>query len=219
MAALPDYLKPVPAGRDKLPREVREEHQRDRILAVATDVFAKRGYPGTTVDHIVSAAKIGVGSFYSLFEGKEDCFLRVYDRIVEEGEKRIRTAAAPAEPWSRRVVAALREALAMIEAEPLRARIALVEIQTAGEEALSRYEANLERVAEALRPGREQSSVGSELPATLEFATAGGLVWFLQQRIILGEAGSAADLLPEALEIVLEPYLGAAETAKLSAKA
>lgn len=217
MAALPEHLQSVPAGREKLPLEVRQEHQRDHVLAAAVDVFAKRGYPATTVDHIVAAAKVGVGSFYSLFGGKEDCFLLAYERIVEEGEERIAVAVAATDSWPQQVVAGLREVLATIEAEPLRARIPLVEVQTAGEEALSRYEASLERVAKALRPGREYSSLAGELPASLDFATAGGLVWFLQQRIVQGEAAEAGKLLPEALEIVLEPYLGETETAALIA--
>jgi AcrR family transcriptional regulator len=217
MAALPEHLRSVPAGRERLPREVRQEHQRDHILSVATEVFAKRGYPETTVDHIVSSAKVGVGSFNSLFDGKEDCFLRAYERVVERSEARIQGAAASADSWPRQVVAVLREILGIVEEEPLRARLALVEVQTAGEKALSRYEAGLDRVADALRPGREFSPAGGELPASLEFAIAGGLAWFLQQRIVRGEATEAGRLLPEALEIVLEPYLGEAQTAALIA--
>lgn len=207
----------TPVGRDRLPREVLAEHQRDRVLAAAIEIFAKRGYQGTTVDHIVSAARIGVGSFYSLFDGKEDCFLAAYDRIVAEGRARIFAALPDGARWPEQLAVALRSLLEQIEAQPLAARIALVEVQTAGATALAHHERNLDEVAGLLRRGREHSPVAAELPQTLEFATVGGLTWYLQQRIAVGETAAAASLLPEVLEIVAEPYMGEAATAELAA--
>jgi AcrR family transcriptional regulator len=219
VASLPEHLKPAPVGRESLPRQVLSEQQRQRIAGAAVPVFAKRGYQGTTVDHIVSAAKIGVGSFYSLFDGKEDCFLAAYDRIVTIGRERI-VASLPADgSWSERLVACLRTMLELIEAEPFAARIALVEVQTAGATALSHHQRHLDEAAALLREGRRHSPVPDQLPTTLEFATVGGLTWFLQQRIVLGEAADAVTLLPEVLEIVAEPYLGEDATAALVAAA
>jgi AcrR family transcriptional regulator len=218
MASLPEHLMATPVGRDQLPREVLAEHQRDRVLTAATEIFAKRGFQGTTVDHVVSAARIGVGSFYSLFEGKEDCFLAAYDRIIAAGREQIVASLPDGAPWPQQLAAALRTLLELIEAEPFAARIALVEVQTAGSTALAHHERNLDEVAALLCVGREHSPVAAELPTTLEFATVGGLTWFLQQRIAVGETAAASRLLPEVLEIVVEPYLGEAATAELAAR-
>jgi AcrR family transcriptional regulator len=220
MATLPDHLMRTPVGRDRLPREVLAAHQRQRVLAAAVEVFAKRGYQGTTVDHIVSAARIGVGSFYSLFDGKEECFLAVYDQLVAAGLERMLAAAQPSDrSWPERLAAGLRALLELIEAEPFAARIALVEVQAAGTTALAHHERNLDAAAALLRAGREHSPVAAELPASLEFATVGGLSWFLQQRIAAGATADATKLLPEVLEIVAEPYLGTAATARLATRA
>lgn len=208
---------PTPVGREPLPREVLAERQRDKVLGAAVEIFAKRGYQGTTVDHLVSAAQVGVGSFYSLFESKEDCFLAVYDRIVAEGRERIAAAISAGDAWPRWLAAVLRVLLETIETQPFAARVALIEVQTAGARALSHHQRNLDEAAEFLRPGREYSPASAELPASLEFATIGGLTWFLQQRIATGEASGATELLPEVLEIVAEPYLGEAATAALLA--
>lgn len=217
MASLPQHLSRAPVGREQLSREVLSEHQRDRILTAATGVFAKRGYQGTTVDHIVSAAQVAVGSFYALFDGKEDCFVAAYDRIIAQGRERLSVALPADRPWPEQLVICLRALLELIEADPLAARIALVEVQTAGPAGLAVWERTLEEAADLLRAGREHSSFPDELPATLEFATIGGLVWFLQQRVVQGEAASAEKLLPEALEIVAGPYLGEAASAALIA--
>jgi AcrR family transcriptional regulator len=217
MAALPEHLASVPVGRERLSREVMVEHQRDRVLAAAIGVFAKRGYPATTVDHIVAAAKVGVGNFYSLFDGKPDCFLAAFERIVAEGREQIEAQIPPDAEQPEKVAVALRALLELLGAEPLRARVALVEAQTAGPEALARYQACLDAIVPELRRCRAASQIADELPETLEVATLGGVVWFLQQRIVLGELGDAPGLLPDLAEIVLEPYLGREQTERLLA--
>jgi AcrR family transcriptional regulator len=75
MAGLPENLAVAPTGRHGLPRDVVAAHQRERLLAATIELVAKRGYRGTSIDHIVKAAKVGYVAFYELFEGKEDCFL------------------------------------------------------------------------------------------------------------------------------------------------
>ena len=202
---------PTPVGRDPLPREVLAGHQRERVLAAAVEVFAKRGYQGTTVDHIVSSARIGVGSFYSQFDGKEACFLAVYDQIVAEARERIKASQPAGASWSHATCLALAALLEAIAAAPLRARVVLVEAQSAGPAARARLDVCLDEFAVALRAGRECAPSGAKLPGTLEEAIVGGVVWLLQQRLLGGEQGQITALYPELVGIVLEPYLGEAE--------
>lgn len=219
MALPPEHLTPSPIGREPFPRRVVAEHQRDRVIDAAIEVFAKRGYRGATVGNLVSGAKIGINSFYSLFEGKEDCFLAVYDRIVAEGRERMAAAAPAGASWPGQATAVLRALLGLIEERPLSARIVLVEVHTAGPAARARHQRDLDDGAEMLRGGRGHSSVADELPDTLEVATVGGLAWLLQQRIAIGEAADIGRLLPEVLEIALEPYLGEKAAGELTEQA
>lgn len=214
MATLPERLSARPVGRELLPREVVAMHQRQSIAAAAIAVFAKRGYQGTRIRHIIAAAKVGVGKFYELFENKEDCFLACFEMIVAEAREKV-AAALPAEPWSEQVLAALRVLLASIAEQPLAARVALAEVQTAGPEALARYEALTAEAAAFLRGGRAGSELAADLPDTFDEAIVGGLVWMLRQRVVIGETAQAEELLPEVAEIVLGPYLGEAEAARL----
>ncbi|HXV06068.1 MAG TPA: TetR/AcrR family transcriptional regulator [Solirubrobacterales bacterium] len=219
MAPLPEHLMPGPAGRSPLPRTVMAEHQRERVLEAAIGVFAKRGYQETTIDHIVAAARIGVGKFYELFDGKEDCFLQAYDRIVAAARDRIATAISSEAAWPEQVLAVLRTLLELIAEQPLQARIALAEVQTAGPAALARYEQTLAGTANLLREGRAIGGIAAELPPTFEDAIAGGLAWLLQQRVVSGEPVSQEELLPELVELVLEPYVGERQAARLLASA
>jgi AcrR family transcriptional regulator len=194
------------------------QQHRDHVLGVATEVFARRGYPGTTVDHIIAAAPVSYSSFYELFDGKEDCMLQAYDRVVADFWQRI-AAAVPADAgWPEQVCAALRAALATVAASPQAARLALVEIQTAGAEALARFGRTHDRIVPLLQPGRELSPHAAELPPTLEEATIGGVAWLLHQRLVMGEAETIEDLHGEVVQIVVAPYLGEAAAARLAAE-
>ena len=94
-------------------------------------------------------------------------------------------------------------------------RLLLAEAQTAGGAALRRYEETIDQLVPVLRAGREVSPMADELPQTLEVAVLGGLLWFLQQRVVLGELDGLEDRLPEVADLVLAPYLGKAETERV----
>ncbi len=210
---------PAAVGTERISQEVLKEHQRERVIRAAIKVFAKRGYQGTTVDHLVAAAKIGVGNFYSLFDGKEECFLLAYSAVVDAARERVEEALPTDGDWPHQVRAGLQAVLEMIEEEPAQARLALAEVQTAGPAALERYRETMDSIEPLLARGRELSPIAEQLPPRLEEGLVGGLAWFLQQRILSGEFKGAAAHLPEALEIVVEPYLGPEAVAELAAGA
>jgi AcrR family transcriptional regulator len=218
VASLPDHLKPAPAGRHRLPRDVMEEHQRARVLDAAIAMFAEKGYPATTVDDLVAAAKIGVGSFYAFFSGKEQCLLAACDEITEQARAPVVASAAEGASWPDQVCLGLAALLAWIQAEPIAARVALVEIQTGGPEAIARYEETLAAAARALERGRESLPRNRRLPDSLEQTTVNGIAWLLHRRLTMGESDSIPQLFGELGEMILEPYLGEARAKKAVAQ-
>jgi AcrR family transcriptional regulator len=185
-----------------------EEHQRNRVLEAAVEVFAEKGYPATTVDDLVAAAKMGVGSFYSLFGGKEDCLLAAYDRILEQVRPTLAEAATAGATWDGQVCFGLRRLLGWIAAEPASAEVALAEVQTGGPSPLARYEETLTLAAGFLERGRENLKSPQALPESQERTTVSGIAWLLHRRLALGEADSIPTLYEELGVLILEPYLG-----------
>lgn len=71
--------------------EEARQARRDEILAAARQVFATRGFRGTTIADIADAAGIALGTIYLYFESKDDVFaalnaelLRIITRAVTD---------------------------------------------------------------------------------------------------------------------------------------
>jgi AcrR family transcriptional regulator len=218
MAGRREDVVVIPTGRHGLPANVVAEHQRERLLAATIAVVAKRGYRGTSVDHIVKAAKVGYVAFYDLFDGKEACFIAAFERIVGETRAELLEVVSPEAPWPDQICAALAKLVESIAAEPGRARVGLVEVQAAGPAAFARYQEAIDAAIPKLREGRAYRPEAAVLSETLEEATIGGIAWIFHQRLVQGEAAKIASLLGEAIQIALSPYLGESEAHRIAAK-
>jgi AcrR family transcriptional regulator len=80
-----------------LTRKQTQEQTREGVLAAAAKVFARRGYHRATVDEIASEAGFTIGALYSNFAGKEELFLALADRQVEERVAEVAAIAEAAE--------------------------------------------------------------------------------------------------------------------------
>ncbi len=102
------------------------EQTRERLLTVAHDLFAERGYAAVGTEEIVARAGVTRGALYHHFRDKQDLFRAVFERL----EARIIGAIAAqmqsvADPWEL-MVAGVR---AFLDActEPAVLRIALLD--------------------------------------------------------------------------------------------
>jgi AcrR family transcriptional regulator len=59
------------------------ETKKEQLLTAALDEFATHGVAGARVDRIAKRAGISPGLVYSFFEGKEQLFDAVFERIVQ----------------------------------------------------------------------------------------------------------------------------------------
>jgi AcrR family transcriptional regulator len=73
-----------------LTRRERQEQTRGLLLEAAATVFARRGYHEASVEEIATEAGFSTGAVYSNFAGKEELFLALADRQVEQRVAEIR---------------------------------------------------------------------------------------------------------------------------------
>lgn len=80
-----------------LTRRERQQQTRQRLLEAATRVFARRGYQQARLDEIANEAGFTIGAVYSNFSGKEELFLALADREVEQRVAEIRAVGEAAQ--------------------------------------------------------------------------------------------------------------------------
>jgi AcrR family transcriptional regulator len=185
--------------------------ERERLLAAAKAVFAKRGFQASTPSHIAAAAKVDVEAFSAHFKDTDECLIEVYEAIVADARAAIAVELSAQGSWGERLCAGLHALLRLIAAEPLAARIALIEVQSGGRGAVRRYGATLDELVAFLAEGRTAEPERPELPPHFEAATASGVVWLLQGHLDRGEAADVESLFSEIAKVALEPYLGEEE--------
>lgn len=186
--------EPVSTRDEERPRGAVAGDQRERLLDATEALIGEKGATGTTIEAIVKAAGISTVTFYEHFRDKDECFVAAFERAVEELRVEVGEAIPADASWGQRVGAGLGALLAAIDADPARARLCFVEAQRGGSRMVERYDAALDAAAAAL-----DDSLGQ--------AIAGGLAWLLRERLELGGEGSARDLLPQMMEVILAPRL------------
>jgi AcrR family transcriptional regulator len=102
----------------RLTREQSRAQTRERLLAAARTVFARRGFHGSSVEEIALEAGFSTGALYSNFDGKEDLFLVLMEREIEEHAREIEQAVRARTSVAERAAGGARQWMTMIEREP-----------------------------------------------------------------------------------------------------
>jgi len=215
-----EELGPLPAGRHGYSREQVAHHQRERLIAGLAAAVAEKGYAAVTLSDIVKQAKVSRRVFYANFEGKEQCFLAAFEVVLAHLRELVAEAVEGIPGWPQRTIAAGRAVLGFLAAEPDLARLCLVESRGAGPAVTARFNEAVGELAPLLRQGRAERPEGERpLPESTEDSTIGALVSLAYRKAAAGEAAQLGDLLPDCIELVLLPYLGPAEAARLAREA
>ena len=101
--ATDNELISLPDGQD--PGTMTDEGQKDRrseILEIAAQLFARKGYRGTSMRDIGAEAGVLGGSLYHHIKSKDALFVELHNAALDTAARRINAAIAPySDPWSR----------------------------------------------------------------------------------------------------------------------
>lgn len=85
------------------------------LVDVAEKLFAEKGYAATSLDAIVSGARVTKGALYHHYSGKQALFEAVFERVEQESAKRIQKALrSEKDPW-RKATEGLRSFLQVVQ--------------------------------------------------------------------------------------------------------
>lgn len=187
----PDTLPaPLPRGNHGLSREEVSAAQRARLLTGMLEVVAENGYAAATVGAVLSRAHISRQTFYEHFADKQDCFLAAFDHSADSFSARIsRSLGSAKDPVLTRVDRIFEAYLDALAANPVNARVFMIEIYAAGYPAVSRRLARSEAfalvLADAVTTGRRWR--GGLDPLFVARALTGAVSGLVTERIDAGD--------------------------------
>lgn len=82
---MPKNNKKAAQRKNKIPRSEGKRGRvetREQLLDAAMELFARKGYRGTSVRDLAAGAGVTTGGFYSNFRSKSDIYIAILDRIT-----------------------------------------------------------------------------------------------------------------------------------------
>lgn len=173
-------------------------------------VAAAKGYEATTTADVAEFAGISEEAFDEMFEDKSSCFIEAYDAVFNVLLSYVGNAFEEAEgrPWPERIATMLSALVELLSIEADIARMAMVEVTAAGDDARERYRAMLTRFTPFMEEGRRYSGQGEELPADTARFAIGGATSMIFDEVRAGRGPELRRILPDLVFAVLMPYLG-----------
>jgi AcrR family transcriptional regulator len=100
---------PLPSPPTRPALRARYEARRREVIDTAAELFAERGYDGTSISELTAATGLAAGGLYHYIEGKDDLLIAICDELLEPLLARAReivAAGAPAVEQLRALVTA-----------------------------------------------------------------------------------------------------------------
>jgi AcrR family transcriptional regulator len=169
------------------------------------------GFRETSVRTILEHSGGHRAQFYQHFESKEDCFAQAYAVWIERLCVSVLEAAATAPGWETGVREAIVRLFRIVTARPAIARALFVEVQIAGEPALARHEAAVERLAAAIDSARGDIAPAEAPPEATGIFVVGGIESCVCEALSAGDPGRLWDTLPELMHFAAGSYFGKEE--------
>jgi AcrR family transcriptional regulator len=134
----------------------------------------ERGYPQTTVAHVIALAGVSRRAFYEQFGNKEACFLATYDIVVARARKLVLDAWGRERGWANRLHGACKALLDDVADQPKGPRLVLVDSLGIGPKARERMSLAATTFERVIATAFQADPNGEELsPLTVRAIVAG----------------------------------------------
>jgi len=199
----------TPRRRTGSSREQASEAQRTRILTATVEVASELGAETATVTQIIRRAGVSSGTFYALFEDRQDCLTAVFEEAVAIATKHVSAAYDTEATWVDRVRAAVLALLELLDEERELARLC-VGHAVASPTMLLRREEVLDELIPIIDEGRSASRASRNPPPLAAQVVLGGALGLIYARLSARDPCSLVELLNPLMSMIVLPYLGEA---------
>jgi len=201
---------PLPRGRHRLPPELVERIQRERIMHAATEVIRMKGYLSTTVSDIVAAAGVSREVFYS--HSRADAYTATH-RMIFEQLMAVTAGAffAASGLWPDQVWDAGAALTSFVAGAPGLAHFGFVESYALGSAIARRTDDAMIAFTVFLREGQRYRPQAPEPSVTAADATVVAAIDMVAYDVRHGRTEDLFGLEPVTSYMILAPFLGAEE--------
>lgn len=126
------------------------ETPRERLLVGMAAAVDERGLAASTVADVVRHARASRRTFYEHFSDRDDCFLALYEVIMDRLVWLFEHSVVPGDDWYEEIVGASRTYLQGLVMLPALARAGIAEMTSLGPRALEARTRGLRRLADVL---------------------------------------------------------------------
>lgn len=156
--------------------------RRAEVLAIAAELFARKGVPGTSMRDLGEATGLHPGSLYHYFRSKEELIGTILDQLMSDVQARFAAAAAHSHTPLERITNLIRVTLSVIDTHPhataiyqndrryLRDRQMLVQIDEASRRIRHYW-------LDALAEGASDGSIRADVPGIFIYRTIRDALW------------------------------------------
>src|SRR5215468_2114087 len=118
-----------PERPDRGDRGDRAGDKRERILAAAERVFAKRGFFAARVSEIAKDAGVADGTIYLYFKNKDDLLISLFEARMHQVNDELRAQVAKEKTPLAQLRAFIRRYLQLVADEPAAAEVLTIELR------------------------------------------------------------------------------------------
>jgi AcrR family transcriptional regulator len=179
-------------------------NQRERLFAAMVAVVSQKGFDATTVADLVALSGVSRSDFYKHFASKQDCFVAMVQALAEPMVETITQAKAGADGG--RVREVFETFIAMAVQQAATARVCIVDLHSAGEEAERAIDRVFDAFEELVLSASEGIAGREGIPPEIVHAVVGGLRKVLHTRLYRGEERELAKVAPQLWEWGLSYY-------------
>jgi AcrR family transcriptional regulator len=206
----------LPRGRHRLPFQVVVDKQRRRLLTGVGTALAEQDYAALTVKHVIAAAGVSRRTFYAYYDNKQGAVLVAHRDAFERLLSAIVGACASEREWPLKVRAAIAATFALLAEQPGTARLLTLGPMAADPTIGQQVRDSNAHLAALLRDGRRQTPYGPTLPGLVEEGLIGAASTVLGRCLLDPGVEGLRSLEPEVLQILLTPYVGMQEAARVA---
>lgn len=189
----------------------RDEDDRSRVLRSALELAALEGYANLTPMRIADEAGVSIDTFFELFDDMEVCFLAAVEKLGEEVRCTVADPGLVSPEWPQAVCRTLDALMDYFAARPSYTQTIATGVFAIGQRAV-------DLGAELACEIAAKLTVGAPCAPLTGLAQEGieGAIWHtIYSQASEGHTGALADLSGYLSYVVLAPFLGADEAARV----